>query len=295
MAMSDDRSNIFSAGQNECGQRAIGRGGSLNFKECIFETTEIKTKLLSGLEKISCGYQHAIAYSKDGNLYGTGCSFQNQLGTIDSGICYEFRKISRPKTDNQIIDVQAGFFFSVCLDSEGMVYVTGIRAHSNMIDAQEWTKMNTFINHPVSSMWISCSNAFFLTQDGQVYHNLNLTSEMANDENLITLPIPSVKSIYGKESYMAVDQWNTIHVSASNGSQGVANTSKNWFEHEGMRRLIGSKDELQILDAFTFCIFIKSSNEGVLKNNLCAILKKQFNSDLHEKSYLYDIRFTSMH
>ncbi|KAF0973757.1 hypothetical protein FDP41_007144 [Naegleria fowleri] len=297
MVLSQDRKSLLSAGQNECGQRGIGRGGVLDFKECCFKNLE-KKSTCANIKKITCGYQHTMILMNDDNFIGTGCSFQNQLGTIDSGICYEFMELDRPKTANcKIIDVQAGFFFTVCLDEMGMVYVTGLRAHSNLVDAHHWTMLSTFVNNPVESMCVSCSNSFFVTKSGTTFTNLNFDNIPSNNENLIPLSpqMGTIKKVFGKETFFAVNTNNEVFVSSSNGAQGLPSTTNSskqyWIKHTPLMQQAVMCDDISVLDAFTFCVYILTRDEGVLKANLMTILRTQHQpkDDENDKNYFFDI------
>jgi len=82
---------MFSAGNNECGQRGCGQGNNNNIMPVKFGNNVILDQdqnsvisdvgqVISEVIKISCGYQHCILLTSKGLLFGTGCSYQHQLG-----------------------------------------------------------------------------------------------------------------------------------------------------------------------------------------------------------------------
>jgi len=217
----------------------------LDFKSCLFRSYK-REDIVPYIAKMACGYQHTIVLTYDGEMLGTGCSFQNQLGSIDAGICYEFIKMARPKEAQRIVDVHAGFFFSVCMDERGMVYTTGMLQHSNLVDALDWVMLKTFRDNPVERMTVSCLNSFFTTRSGQTYHNLNLEEANVGEEGLLLMneSVGKVKQVFGKECFFIVNQSNCVFVSASNGAQGLPSDNKQlWIKHNQLtRNMINCED-----------------------------------------------------
>ncbi|EFC39364.1 predicted protein [Naegleria gruberi] len=292
---------LISSGSNECGQTGVGQNASSmgGFSECVFnkDLQDSKNEILRGIVKIACGYQHCMILTRDGTMIGTGCSYQRQLGPIENDISYEFTKLVSPETTTPIVDIQCGYFSSSCIDANGMVYVVGQESYTRLVAAEKWTKLQTFIYDPVQYMTMSCSNSFFRTTSGLVYHNWGSNDDNENKpfENLQKLSeIPNVEYIFGKENFLAVTESKDIYLSTNSSCSGIIKpptSDTRWFEYNGLKQHIpkNGRYQLFIADAFSFYMyFILSSNkEGHLKDNLKITLQKG-QTDF-EKNYFMDI------
>ncbi|KAL9643543.1 hypothetical protein ABK040_010156 [Willaertia magna] len=338
---SDDYNNgiIYSGGDNECGQRGIGQESSLrqflpikfNLNNNNTNNTNLNNNLNNNLSKdiikMSCGYQHCILLSKNGIMYGTGCSYQSQLGSIENGISYYFTELKNNPKD--VIDVQCAYFSSFCLTKEGKVYVTGDLGYSYVMDAKDWTLIDLFKDLIIDSIYISCSNLFFLTKGGEnVFvggpkNNFILSEDLkrftsnnntsSDDDEIVDNSSEMMNrvldlyggrgicNVYGKEQFHFVTNYGEVYACGTNrkllglDESVISNSDKNgsslfiWKKVEGLNT--SGNRKVTIANGFDFCLFVVQDE---LSNRIIEKLKEicnyQFDNMVFEKNVFYDCK-----
>ncbi|MBE3556789.1 MAG: cell wall-binding repeat-containing protein [Firmicutes bacterium] len=106
---------VWGWGKNDHGQ--LGNG------ETTEQHTPVPVKGLSGIAKIDAGFDHALALGSDKTVWGWGNNGSGELGTGTTNIVQETP--TRVPGLRDIVDISAGYGFSLALNSDGTVWAWG--------------------------------------------------------------------------------------------------------------------------------------------------------------------------
>ena len=141
---------VWATGKND-----VGQCGTATSDSTISNLTQVKLPNLAPLTnvvKISTGLSHTIALTKDGKVYGWGLNSYGQLGTndkINSNCAVEMLNSLGTEAVENIIDIEAGRWFSTILTENGNVYGVGSNACGQLGDA---TNTNRLIPTKIEEM-----------------------------------------------------------------------------------------------------------------------------------------------
>ena len=113
---------VFGWGSNEFSQLGFDAGGALSI------ATPIGVDPTASIDAIAVGAAHAIAHSRDGNVYGWGYNGRGQLGLGFASVAQAPPAVMNagPDNMNNISDLAAGANFSVMVrDLDRAVFVAG--------------------------------------------------------------------------------------------------------------------------------------------------------------------------
>ncbi|KAG2389483.1 hypothetical protein C9374_014043 [Naegleria lovaniensis] len=312
---------VYSAGNNECGQRGVGQGASGDILPVKFTTGVDGSSVMKSVVKISCGYQHTILLTSDGKLYGAGCSYQSQLGKVSGDITYLFCPLESPSFSSnygKIIDVQTLYFSSICLTDKGFCFVAGALNYNQIIEANNWTLVpSTILSTPIRSIYASCNSVFFIGENC-VYtttsskNYLESSDQVNTHETSTVCSIPFLKNkniqkIFGKELFHFISDHNVYichnpgeDISASQ-LMGIDHPPINtdtsfqkpvWLEVLPLSKILWSHD-LTILNAFSFVMYLCDKKVSMeIVENLSNIYQYQYNTTNDEenpKHVFYDV------
>lgn len=113
----NSRGELFSEGENSCGQLGIGKGPE-------FLSTPVPYKIpgLSNICSISSTWEHSLALTDRGLVYSWGNNFSGQLGI---GTAHNQPSPKKIKNIPKIIAISAGKQHSLLLSSKGEVFGFG--------------------------------------------------------------------------------------------------------------------------------------------------------------------------
>ncbi|EGR33524.1 regulator of chromosome condensation domain protein [Ichthyophthirius multifiliis] len=131
--------------------------------------------------KIQFGGGFILLQTSDGQVYGLGENYKGQLGIGDLGFKHQFSRIVFD-TQEQIIDISAGYQHSIFLTQSGFLYGTG-RSNWHQIvpylnDNQQSREYNDYYTNPkrmvipnekVVKLSAGFSHTIFLTVSGKLF------------------------------------------------------------------------------------------------------------------------------
>lgn len=112
-------------GNNSSGQ--LGDGTNFSSNEPVQVKID-KSTPLTNIVKISVGFNHVLALTRDGEVYAWGDNSAGELGNNSTTDAYYARKvidIDRMHGLNNVVDISAGNRISTFLKSDGTVYSAG--------------------------------------------------------------------------------------------------------------------------------------------------------------------------
>ena len=117
---------VWTSGANEVGQ--LGNGKITTCSEREGQVKIDANTVLSNVVKISTGFNHTLAITRDGYVYAWGLNGNGQLGnnsTANQPYAVKVLAEDGKSYLRDIIDVSAGKAFSTFLDKNGNVYTVG--------------------------------------------------------------------------------------------------------------------------------------------------------------------------
>nr|Q54Q89.2 RecName: Full=RCC1 repeat-containing protein DDB_G0284033 [Dictyostelium discoideum] len=172
-----DRSLILLWGASNSGQI-----GSPEYNRVQYDPYNNKVLSEIGIKKISMGATFTIALSNDGKLYSFGSSTFNELGNGDMFNEREPKLIDNQLLqDNEIIDLECGFFHTVALTSDNKILTWGRNQESQCFPVPEGTGKGSFTNvqyldtsslgdhDKIIQIGASNLNSYILTENGNIY------------------------------------------------------------------------------------------------------------------------------
>ena len=141
----DSEGNVYSVGNNECGQLGLGHNADQNVLRKIINIPPIQT--------ISCVSESCYLIDYEGNLWTFGLNDYNQLGHSDK------TNINAPKEVNTLKDIQqisygnnGNHFFAK--NSQGQIFVTGYNGFGQLGTGDtESVSILKEINSQYSNIW----------------------------------------------------------------------------------------------------------------------------------------------
>jgi alpha-tubulin suppressor-like RCC1 family protein/tRNA A-37 threonylcarbamoyl transferase component Bud32 len=114
--------HVYSWGENYCGQ--LGIGNTVNSNEPKFVAVIDENKHNVFIEKISCGSEHSLLLSSDGNIYAFG---RNRSGELGNQKEENESSPQRIKIETKFIDISSRWnkFISTALSQDGIYYNWG--------------------------------------------------------------------------------------------------------------------------------------------------------------------------
>jgi alpha-tubulin suppressor-like RCC1 family protein len=133
--------HVYSWGSNECGQ--LGIGNTVNSNEPKFVAVIDENKCNVFIEKISCGLDHSLLLSSDGNIYAFG---RNKSGELGNQKEENERSPQRIKIETKFIDISSHWnkLISIALSQDGIYYIWG-ECGEEIIRAPKPTSFESFI------------------------------------------------------------------------------------------------------------------------------------------------------
>jgi hypothetical protein len=133
----NENKQVFSWGDNDCGQLGIGEESGYQDEPKLIERTNNLC-----IDKISCGYKHSILLTTDGDIYLCGSNSYSELGFEKIGQTNKILKLkSRYKFDD--ISSYAYRSLSMGLTIDGIYLIWG-KWGENIIETPQETKFRSF-------------------------------------------------------------------------------------------------------------------------------------------------------
>ena len=164
-----ENNHVYGWGHNTYGQ--LGR--NFNSEEFLYLKPHIIGLTEDIIVDISCGVQHALVLTSNGNIYGWGDNQYGQVGLGQGSEAFIPKPTRISKFNDIIITIMCSFNRSFALTKEGMVYSWG----SNYgCDLGHEINRNSIVSEPklinISDVISICSsnvNTYFLKSDGHIY------------------------------------------------------------------------------------------------------------------------------
>jgi alpha-tubulin suppressor-like RCC1 family protein len=145
--------HVYSWGGNVSGQLGIGNTGHSNEPKFVAVIDENKCNVF--IKKISCGLEHSLLLSTDGNIYAFGCNNFGQLGNQKEGngvYAYIFPRIQwevspqRIKIETKFIDISSHWreSISIALSQDGIYFNWG-KCGEEIIRTPKPTSFESFV------------------------------------------------------------------------------------------------------------------------------------------------------
>ncbi len=156
-------------GNSQCEHIALTKDGKV-YK--ISATTHIPVEIqgLSNIKKIAVGTDCLLALDNNGTVYGYGDNYYGQLGLGDTNDT--FMPPTAIANFNNIIDISAGDYFGMILDSNNDVYSFGYSTnmgHSDSNDTKIPKKIATLDDKKIIKIFTGSINSLAIDEDGKVY------------------------------------------------------------------------------------------------------------------------------
>lgn len=182
---------VWTSGLNKTSQLGLGWSGGNMYEQAQVLTqveddygTVLDTPL-SNIVKISAGFNHVLALTKDGEVYAWGANNYGQLG-INSKVNsnYAVKVLNTDASDNlkNIIDISAGTDLSTFLDKDGYVLTCGYSRNGQLGTG---TTSNTVIQ--MLPTYIDIDNVVEITTGGQT----------VGTQNAYTMALQADKKLFG--------------------------------------------------------------------------------------------------
>lgn len=129
----EDAKQLYGWGIGVAGN--LGNGEKVNrYRPFPFRILDVRTSEPKAIESVSCGTEHSIALTCDGQVYSWGRGSNGRLGHGNSKQC------SRPQliedlvvsAQERITQIVAGDAHSMALNAEGRVYTWGMGSHGRL-------------------------------------------------------------------------------------------------------------------------------------------------------------------
>ncbi|KAN0041166.1 hypothetical protein ACTFIV_003702 [Dictyostelium citrinum] len=158
-----------------------GQIGSPEYNRVQFDPYNNKVLSEIGIKKLSMGATFTMALSNNCKLYSFGSSTFNELGNGDNFNEREPKLIDNQLLrDNQIIDVECGFFHTVALTSDNKILTWGRNQESQCFPVTDGTGRGSFTNvqyldttllgdSRIIQIGASNLNTYILDENGNIY------------------------------------------------------------------------------------------------------------------------------
>ena len=155
---------FYSWGHNDYGQLGLGNTDMQNSPiQCLSLSNE-------DVIDIKCGDFHTLVLTSNGDVLSCGCSYQGEIGRETPSIfSADFLKI---EDLSDIIRIECGNFFSMCIDIHNDFYVFGLNDHGQLGLDDTDTRYEV-VKHPSLSNIIDISrggnHTFVKTANNEIY------------------------------------------------------------------------------------------------------------------------------
>lgn len=142
----DSEGEVYTFGRNNLGQLGTDYLNDLNTPTSIRSFGVFKDVNNLKIVEVTCGYDHTVFLDSNGRVYGMGNNQYGQLGdttVILKNVPVDFL-INGMLYENKIIQVGAGEYHTLLLDSTGRVFGFGINQYGQISDGT--------YNSPISSL-----------------------------------------------------------------------------------------------------------------------------------------------
>lgn len=158
---------LYTFGYGECGR--LGHGSELSVS--VPKVVEAAYFGGVGAAQVSCGREHTMVVTLEGNLYGFGWAEAGRLGTGDSGAVLRPTKVDMLE---QIRAVACGREHTLALNSLGQVFSFGAGYGGRLglgseADVERPTQLTTLDGHVVVAVDAGECHSCVLTQDGTIF------------------------------------------------------------------------------------------------------------------------------
>ena len=121
-------------------------------------------------EKVVAGYTHSLALKQNGTVWAWG---DNSKGEIGNGVANSVKIIEPLQIDlDNIVDIAAGYYYNLALDSTGDVYSWGYNGYGSLGDGTTQsknipTKIESLSN--IKKIYISNKTSMAINDNGEIY------------------------------------------------------------------------------------------------------------------------------
>jgi alpha-tubulin suppressor-like RCC1 family protein len=165
-ALTDD-GKVYAAGDNQYGRLGLG---DTDWRLGFTLVTSLEGK---NIKALSADGFHSFAIDSDGKVYAAGNNSFGQLGLGNWTETHVFKPVTSLEGKN-IVAIEAGYWHSIALDSEGKVYTTGNKENGRLGVGDVFFHLKVFT--PVTSLndknIVAISGHYHslaLSDDGKVY------------------------------------------------------------------------------------------------------------------------------
>jgi len=203
------------------GSNTYGELGINSNQDYIDKPKQVQT--LSNIENIGAGYYHAVALTKNKEVYTWGLNAQGQLGIGNTTNTKEPVKVEGLEN---IVKVDAYKYMTLALDKDGNVYVWG-EGYSNTPEKIEGLENIVDISENV----VITNDRKIQKLDGSIIHNVrNVDKISANDDMILAiLGSGEIISIDNSETITTYNIKNAVEVSCGNGYAMILDKDKNVY------------------------------------------------------------------
>mmetsp|Transcript_13170 Transcript_13170/g.19877 ORF Transcript_13170/g.19877 Transcript_13170/m.19877 type:complete len:1200 (-) Transcript_13170:5-3604(-) len=197
-----EKSHVYGVGRNQVGQ--LG----LNSIENTFNPTILP--IVYNISSISCGCEHSLFLENSGKPFGSGLNQDGQLGIGNNMDVSTLKPMKLLSSINQIIQISAGFHYSLVLDASFTPYGVG-RNNDGQLGLGT-TKNHTifqqityFENIPISKVAAGDIHSLFMSDNGIIYGTGSNQYEQLNMNSLVPTPfngqVPNLRDIKSGPTY----------------------------------------------------------------------------------------------